>query len=55
MWYEVRLDPDDMPWIYDELDTAWRKARKVAEKTGEPALVYECSYQVGERLIGWSE
>lgn len=50
MWYEVRMHVDDIPWIYDSDVQAYRKAREEAERTGYPALVYECS-EDGEMLI----
>lgn len=50
-WYEVRLHVDDIPWIYESEAKAFRKARRVADRTGYPVLVYECS-QDGEKLIG---
>lgn len=50
MWYEVRMHVDDIPWAYNFKVHAYRKARITAERTGYPALVYECS-EDGEKLI----
>lgn len=50
MWYEIRMHPDDIPWIKDTLKQAMKKARRVAEKYG-PVLVYECDIRDGEKLV----
>lgn len=53
-WFEVRMFPEDFPWIYESEAKAFRKARRVADRSAYPVLVYECSRE-GSKLIGIAE
>ena len=49
--YEVRDDPDDMPFTFDTCAKAERFARKRSARIGSPCLIYEVTDQ-GETYLG---
>lgn len=49
--YEVRDDPDDLPFTFDTYAAAERFARKRAARLGASVLVYEVT-ENGERYLG---
>ena len=50
--YEIRDDPEDLPIICATKAEAIRRARRRAERIGQPVLIYEMDDHYGERFIG---
>jgi hypothetical protein len=48
--YEVRTEPDGMPWVFFSYAKAEREARRQIEK-GRTALIYEIHEDGGERFL----
>ena len=49
--YEVRDDPDDLPFIFKTCAQAERFARKRSARIGSPCLIYEVT-EHGETFLG---
>jgi hypothetical protein len=49
--YEVRDDPDDLPFTFPTCAAAERFARKRSARIGSPVLIYEVTEQ-GETYLG---